>query len=127
MALPWIRLDTTFYMNPKVLQLVSAEKWHPIVVYVAGLGYSGAQGTDGFIPRAALPFIHGDNDAAKQLVSVRLWQEDKAGWFMPDWAEFQQTVAQTESNLAAKRAASRKGNCVRWHGERCGCWREAPA
>lgn len=125
MALPWVRLETSFPQNPKVLALVADKRWQDIVTYVSGLAYSGAQGTDGFIPRAALASIHGTPRVATSLVSAGLWQKDRAGWYMPDWDEFQQTSSQVADYKAKKQAASRKGNCARWHPPGCECWREA--
>lgn len=125
MPLPWVRLDTQFPTNPKVLALVEDKKWRAICAYTCSLSYSGAHGTDGFIPRSALLFIHASVRDAADLVAVGLWHTDKKGWVINDWADYQQTQAETADALAAKRVGSRKGNCIRWHGAACGCWKEA--
>lgn len=124
MPLPWVRLDTQFPTNPKVLTLVEDRKWRALFAFTCSLSYSGAHGTDGFIPRSALPFVHASTRDAADLVSVGLWHTDKKGWVVNDWADYQQTQAETSDALAAKRAGSKKGNCIRWHGAECGCWRE---
>ena len=123
MPLPWVRLDTTFPTNPKVLSLVSDRKWRALSVYVCSLSYSGAHGTDGFIPTTALPFVHATPRDAADLVQVGLWHKDKIGWVINDWGDYQQTQAEATDALNAKRVGAKKGNCIRWHGALCGCWR----
>ena len=70
MGLPWVRLDTNFAQNPKILYLIEDKKYRAIVAYISGLGYAGAQGTDGFLPKACLPVIHATRTDAKHLVAV---------------------------------------------------------
>jgi len=124
MPLPWVRLDTQFPTNPKVLALVEGKKYRAIAVYTCGLSYAGAHGTDGFIPKMALPFVHSTAREAADLVEVGLWHEDKKGWLIHDWADYQQTSVETADTLHAKRVGARKGNCIRWHGHDCGCWKD---
>lgn len=126
MPLPWVRLDTTLPHNHKILALVEAKKHPAALAYVFGLAYSGDQGTDGFIPRVALPFIHATPRIAADLVDVGLWLKDQAGWYVPDWADFQPTASDTDDLRAKRRSASKIANCVRWHGQECGCWRNPP-
>lgn len=110
MALPWVRLDTGFAQNPKVLHLIEDKKWQAIVLYVAGLGYAGQHGTDGFIPSSALPFLHGTKRNATDLVSVGLWIPCRGGHDINGWIEFQPTNAENEARrLKAKAAAE-----IRW-------------
>lgn len=54
MGLPWIRLDTSFPTNPKVLELVESKRHKAAFGYVCGLTYAGLHGTDGFIPAGVL-------------------------------------------------------------------------
>ena len=54
-GLKWVRLDTAFPDNQKVLHLVEDNAWRAIANYTFGLAYSGRQGNDGFIPKPALP------------------------------------------------------------------------
>lgn len=127
MPLPWVRLDTQFPSNPKVLALAEDRKWRALAVYAFGLSYCGAHGTDGFVPRNALPFVHGTTKEAADLVSVGLWHADRKGWLVNDWADYQQLQADAADALQAKRIGARKGNCYRWHGPDCGCWKDPPA
>ncbi len=76
MGLPWVRLDTQFPSNPKVLELTSSNRWRAAFVYLTGLAYCGQHGTDGYLPEASLPFIHATKRDADELVKVGLWHTD---------------------------------------------------
>lgn len=114
MALPWIRFETSFPTNPKVLMLAEDKKWQAIACYVSSLSYAGAQGTDGFLPKSCLPFIHGTAKIATDLVSVGLWKGCPGGWDINGWAEFQGTTDEHNARAARARAAA----AVRWDRER---------
>lgn len=112
MALPWVRLDTAFPRNPKLLAML-AEKdgYRAAVVYLCGLAYAGEQGTDGFITREALPHLHGRVADAHRLAAHRFWIEQPGGWLINGWAEFQQSSdeAQVRRKRAQAAAAARWG------------------
>jgi len=110
-SLPWVRLDTQFGHNPKVLALIEAKAHPALVAYVCGLGYAGAHGTAGFIPTAALPFVHATKRHAAQLVDVGLWHETVGGYQVNDWDDYQ--VSGEESQRRRKRA--QKAALKRWH------------
>lgn len=110
MGLPWVRLDSGFSQNPKVLHLIEDKKWQAVVVYVSSLGYSGHHGTDGFIPQAALPFIHGTKTHANQLVNIGLWVPNRGGFDINGWSEFQPSDEETKARKARAKAAAE----LRW-------------
>lgn len=114
MALLWVRLDTGFGQNPKVLALAADKKWQSITLYTCGLGYSGHHGLAGFIPETALPFIHGTKKCAADLVSAGLWQPCIGGWNVNGWAEFQPDLSDAEERSKKARAAAE----IRWEKER---------
>jgi hypothetical protein len=89
MGLPWVRLDTTFHHNPKVVELVAANKWRAVCVYIAGIAHAGAHGTDGYIPEACLFLIHATKREANELVTAGLWHLSPGGWDINGWDEFQ--------------------------------------
>lgn len=123
-ALPWVRLDTSFPMNPKLLAMLGEKDgYRAATVYLCGLAYSGLHGTDGFITGAALPFVHGRKTDADRLVRYGFWHSVSGGWQTNDWAEFQQTTGETRERRERSREWSARANCVRWHGKGCGCWR----
>lgn len=110
-GLPWVRLDTSLRSNPKVLFLVSAKKFQAAFGYVCGLTYAGEHGTDGFIPEAALPFLHMTKKEAAQLVEVNFWIVAPGGWDINGWAEFQVSNAETQE----RKKRSRDAAMARWH------------
>jgi hypothetical protein len=110
MALPWVRLDTQWFVNPKFLGLVADRKHKAVTAYFAGLAWSGGQGQAGYIPRAALPMIHATTKDAADLVAARLWHPDDAGWRINDWAEYQPTNEEHERRSQRARDAA----LVRW-------------
>ncbi len=113
MSLPWVRLDTAFPMNPKILGLVEDRAWQSVVAYVSGLSYSGGQGTDGFLPSSCLPFVHGTRKAADQLASAGLWVPTPGGWNINGWREFQPSTEEHETRRKKAQAAAE----YRWHGK----------
>lgn len=114
MGLPWVRLDTQFPSNPKVLELV-ARKQHPAAfAYLCSLAYSGMHGTDGFIPEYALPFIHATKAMANQLVAVGLWNVVPGGWEVNGWDEFQVSDEETKK----RRERAQRGAAKRWENAR---------
>ena len=110
MGLPWVRLDTQFASNPKMLELASAGRWRSAFVYISALAYSGAHGTDGYLPSTCLMFLHATKKEAKDLVDAGLWHPDTGGWQINGWDEFQ------ISDEAAKdrRDRARKAALKRW-------------
>lgn len=109
MGLPWVRLDTQFPSNPKVLELTRDGKWRAAFVYIAGLTYAGQHCTDGYIPETAMPFIHATRTTASELVKVGLWHPDVGGWRVNDWEEHQMLdeTAKARSDHARKAAQDR--------------------
>jgi hypothetical protein len=114
MGMQWIRLDTQFASNPKILYLIEDQKWRSIVVWAASLAYAGTHGTDGFIPKSALNILHGTPRDAKNLVEVSLWVESLGGWEINSWAEFQPSSQEMENRRKRAQAAAMR----RWHGEK---------
>jgi hypothetical protein len=128
MALSWIRLDANIASHDKILNLLadpSTSRWQAVSVYVFALGWSGAHGTDGFVPRNALGMVHGTPKIARLLEKYHLWIEATAGWKIVNFAERQQLSAVTEGKKQAQRLGAIKANCQRWHGDSCGCWKAA--
>lgn len=106
MTLPWVRLDSGFPHNPKVLGLVEDKKWQSITAYVCGLSYAGAHGTDGFLPASALPFLHATKKNALDLCSAGLWVAIRGGYEINGWAEFQPSTEEHRKRKARAKAAA---------------------
>jgi len=127
MSQRWVRLDANIGSHDKMLHLLSDPsklRWQAALSYVFGLAWSGGQATDGFIPSAALPMIHGTQTTARLLVKYHLWVEATAGFRIPNFEQRQELSIITEAKRAAQRAGAVKGNCIRHHGPDCHCWKE---
>lgn len=125
MALPWVRLDANIASHDKILNLLNAEgptkalKYQALWSYCAALGYAGGHGTDGDLPRTALPFIHGTRQTARLLVTYGLWSETPTGWHIVNFEQRQELEAVRVGKREAQRVGAAKGNCHRWHGAEC--------
>ncbi|NUS55868.1 MAG: hypothetical protein HOV66_13580 [Streptomycetaceae bacterium] len=127
MALPGVRLDSSIASHDKTRALLSdpsSKRWQAMTSYMFALGWCGEHGTNGRIPTAALPFVHGTPATAQLLVKHRLWlpDDDAPGWTVPNYAERQELAGVTELKRAAQRRSARRTNCKRYHGPNCGCW-----
>lgn len=109
-GLPWVRLDTGFPQNPKILALIADRKHRAVVGYVCALAWSGAHGTDGFVPDISLSVIHLDRGSAGWLVAESLFHEAPGGYQINDWADYQQSTAETAERSASAQKAAR----IRW-------------
>jgi hypothetical protein len=128
MPLPWVRLDANVSSHDKVLSLLSdpsPKKWQAMSSYFFALGWAGGQGTDGFVPIAALPFVHGTQQTARLLVKHQMWDEGLTGWTIRNYADRQQTSRVTDAIKTAQSQGAKRANCERWHGKECGCWKVA--
>jgi hypothetical protein len=124
-TLPWVRLDAGFYAHDKILELVSRRHgMEAVAVYAFSLSWCGTSGTDGHVPKTALALLHAKGHHVELLVKARLWDPTPdGGWIVHNWDTRQATAQQTRDTFQLRRSISMKGNCVRWHGAECGCWR----
>ena len=124
-GLQWFRFDADFWAHPKVMRLVHLPQGREsVLVWVASIGYATKFGTDGRIEPHVLPVIHGQAVDGDNLVAVGLWDADASGgWWVHDFADYQQVSETTERVRENRAEAGRKGNCVRHHGLSCGCWK----
>ena len=128
MSLPWVRLDANIGSHDKILGLVSdpsPKRWQALASYMVSLAWSGGHGTDGRIPAAALPFVHGTTTTARLLVTYRLWQEETGAWVIVNFDQRQELQIVSEAKRAAQSMGGKKARCQSNHGPKCGCWRDA--
>ncbi len=116
MGLPWFRVDTNLATHDKVLDLLGrgAKAKGAAFVYVCSLAYCVGNGTDGFVAKAALPFIHGTAAEARLLMEARLWLQVEGGWQIPNFGTRQLIGAAAQSISDARSAAGKKGATARW-------------
>lgn len=134
MALPWVRFDTNTPSHDKILALLSdpsSKRWQAAWSWSCSIMWAGGAGTDGHIPPAALPMIHGNTTTARLLVVYRLWTEvTPHGWHIVNYSERQELEAVTAMKELGRKTAAEKANCARWHGPTCwkvgrGCGHDA--
>lgn len=115
MGLPWIRLDTSTFDHPKILELMDDKQWRAIVVHLAGMAYSGKHGLDGFIPKAALRVIGGTAADATRLVAADMWEPHSGGgWDIHGWREYQFSSEEHEARRQRLSERGRKAAATRW-------------
>ena len=113
MPLPWVRLDTAFPFNQKLLAMLCSKDGHrAALVYICGLSISGGQGSDGFITVESLPICHGRQADADLLVEFGFWIPQPGGWLINGWDEHQ--PSSEENQLRRKRAQALAE--LRWAG-----------
>ena len=108
----WVKLYTTFHDHRKTVELDA----NAIALWTLCLSWSGAQDTDGFIPRRiALRFLGGElgDEAAARLVRVGLWEAVDAGYRMRNWDE-----RQDGADLVQARRAANRERQQRWRDRR---------
>lgn len=111
MPLPWVRLDSQFPTNPKVVALLKEKDgYRAAFVYLCGLAHCGAHGTDGFIQRDMLPYIHARLSDAQRLARHGFWEEQPGGWLVHDWTQFQPT----NEEMQQRRIRAQKMARARW-------------
>lgn len=108
-GLPWIRLDTSIYDNPKLLILASEKEFQASNLFLLSLAYCGKHGTGGFVLKYMLPRLHGRERDAKRLCEIGLWHVSPGGWTINGYDEYQYSddAARARSEKAAKAAAAR--------------------
>lgn len=102
----WVRLDTSFPYNPKILALAASRRHRAIAVYCCALAYAGHQGTDGWIPTDALPLLHGRPKDAAWLTEVSLFVVRPGGWQIHDWDDYQPSSEHVRARTSRAQAAA---------------------
>ncbi|MDV6277257.1 hypothetical protein R3Q06_27555 [Rhodococcus erythropolis] len=93
-----------------MLELVDDKAFQAAFAHMMAMTYCGKHGTDGFIPRSALAFIHARKADADRLVKVGLWMVVPGGWAIHGWDEYQ--VSDEEAKR--RREKAQKAAAARW-------------
>lgn len=127
MSLPWFRVDSHIGSHDKVLNLLSiegakpADRWQASFSYICAIGWAVDHGTDGKVPKIALPFVHGTPTTARLLVISKLWIEHATGWEIVNFANRQELTIVTDEKRSAQSAGGKAARCRNNHGLECGC------
>ena len=91
--------------------------------YICALGYSVGNGTDGAIPKRALPFIHATSKDMYTMQEVGLMEPTQTGWQIINFDKYQLTSDAASAALEMKRLGGRKTACRnKGHAPDCRCW-----
>lgn len=112
-GLQWIRLDTAFPDNPKIMDLVDNGQHRVVVAHVSMMCHVGKTGTDGYFPEGALRRYAITKKDAYSAADSGLWLPATGGGFaINDWEEYQSTDEAAKARSDRARKAAEK----RWHG-----------
>jgi hypothetical protein len=109
MVMAWVKLSDNFYSHPKFLQAGARAGY----LAICGLAYANQHLTDGVIPAVAPAMLGGTPKDVAAVVGAGLWVPgDDGGWVIHDFAEYQPTRRQieTEREAARERMANRRRN-----------------
>lgn len=111
-ALQWIRLDTTFPDNPKIMDLVDNNNHRVVVAHVSMMCHIGKTGSDGFFTESAAKRYGISRKDAVLAVESGLWiPAPGKGYEINDWAEHNPVddAARARSEKARRAAEKRWG------------------
>lgn len=108
-GLQWIRLDTSFPDNPKIMELVDSNQHRVVVGHLSMMCHVGKTGTDGYFAEGALRRYAITKRDANLAVESGLWIPSPGGYEVNDWAEYQvaDDAAKARSDKARKAAQKR--------------------
>jgi hypothetical protein len=109
-GLPWIRLQTTMFENPKILNLKEDKQWRAVVAHLEAMSYTGRNALAGYIPKTAVRLLHIAPADVTRLVSEGLWAPAPGGWQINGWDEYQ--LADQDSLARSDKA--KKAAAARW-------------
>ena len=111
----WVPVDDTLPYHRKLLGCSPSARW----LLVASWCWCSHQGTDGVIPRAALPVIDPSlrgaalPRAAAELVANHWWEETADGWQCHDWLDWHESAV-----IIAARKSSERARVRTWRASR---------
>jgi hypothetical protein len=102
----WFHVDDGFHSHPKTLSLFDGPcAGDAIALWAIAGSWCGQKLTDGHVPHAFVRRSGFDKRAAAELVRVRLWHEEEAGFVFHEWAE---NGNKTKAAVEAEREATRR-------------------
>lgn len=104
--MPWVKLDDSFWANPKV-ETVGNEA---AGVYCRMLSYCGQSLTDGFIPGGVAEFILArKKKPLDALLDAGLIVAAPYGWRIPDYLDFNPSKEEVEAKRKVRSEAGKRG------------------
>lgn len=104
----WFRVDDQMPWHPKLMRAGGDAGW----LWVCGGCWIAAHGTDGLIPRAAIPMLSDRKSPlrlAERLIDVGLWEDRGEDVYMHDYLDWNPTAVEVAERRAKRAAAGRVG------------------
>jgi hypothetical protein len=106
----WVKIDDGFFRHPKARAAGKDGR----ALFIAGLCWTSAQLTDGFIAAHDLGPIAAEAEVrpgptSRRLVEIGLWDETDGGWLVHDYHDFNLSAEQVLAKKEARSRAGRKG------------------
>ena len=97
----WVRLDDRFPDHPKV-EAISDRAFR---LHIRGLCYCSKYLTDGRVPRAVAKRL-GSLKSLGELMAAALWSDEKDGYSIHDYLEYNPSKAEADARSIARRNAA---------------------
>lgn len=104
----WFKVDDGLHASHKVLRLPRSVRLSAIGLWTLAGAWSAHEELDGFVPDFILPELGATPRLVEALLSCGLWQKGKDGSQFSNWAEYQPTRAEIETNREKERDRKRK-------------------
>lgn len=114
MALQWIRLDTSFPDNAKIMDLVDQNQHRVVVAHVSMMCHIGKTETNGYFSEGALRRYAITKRDASVATESGLWVPAQNGYEINGWAEYNPVDGAAEARSEKAKKAARK----RWDDEK---------
>ena len=102
--MPWFKVDDGLAFHPKVLEAGNAA----MGLWVRAGAWCSAHLTEGALPKHMIGTLGAQSRDAKRLVESGLWEQTDVGFQFCDWAEYQPTKKQVETDREANRERQRR-------------------
>lgn len=113
----WFRMDDSFPSHPKVLGIPRRERLAAIGLWTLAGGWCAKQLTDGYLAEHMVEEIGGTFKSASALVDAGLWDVVDGGFRFHDWADYNPTREEVESERIAARERMKRLRSGRSSGE----------
>lgn len=99
----WFKMDDSFPSHPKVLAIPRRDRLAAVGLWTLAGGWCAKQLTDGYLAKHMLEEIGGSPRLASTLVEVGLWEVSEDGYQYHDWADYNPTREEVESERESAR------------------------
>lgn len=99
----WFKVDDSFYDHPKVKAIPRVARKGAIFLWNQAGSWSCRYLTDGLVPDHMVDELGANGKDSAALVACTLWERVPGGYLFHDWADYQFTREQVETERAAAR------------------------